>query len=238
MHVCTGAPSQCSAGAPPCRRGGPARPGRRGLRHERARQPAVSGARWRRRRRGPGQREAQAQRTLVAAAALVEVARGRVVGPGHRHDPVDEHAGLLEHREFVLQPAPCRPRRPRSAGRRWRRGATARWTASASSSSASSSTPTSAARSRDAGAFGSVMRCQLTSWRQHGQTWSARGSSAGAAKPCRVDAQGVAAERERELRRCGAGRGRRAGAQARAWRNRYRRACSWRRQGSGHCWGQ
>ena len=42
-------------------------------------------------------------------------------------------------------------------------GATARWTFSASSSSASSTTPTSAMRKRDAGAFGKVMRCQLTS---------------------------------------------------------------------------
>ena len=34
----------------------------------------------------------------------VEVAGRRVVGPGHRHDPVDEDAGLLQRRELVLEP--------------------------------------------------------------------------------------------------------------------------------------
>jgi len=65
-------------------------------------------------------------------------------------------------------------------------GASAKCSVAASSSTASSSTPANAAAMRAAGALGQVMRCQLTSLGDStATTWSARGSSAGAAKPCR-----------------------------------------------------
>ena len=54
------------------------------------------------------------------AAGGVEVAGRRIVGPGHRHDAVDEHAGLLQRGELVGAARAGRPRRPRSAGRRRR----------------------------------------------------------------------------------------------------------------------
>ena len=64
-------------------------------------------------------------------------------------------------------------------------GATARWTVSASSSKDSSSTPMSAERSFAAGAFGSVMRCQLMSAScTTAITTEPPGSRAAAAWPC------------------------------------------------------
>ena len=120
---------------------------------------AVQAQRWPRRWRRPGQHDA----------------RGRSPRRPRRSGPRGVSSGQRGHHALDATPAPfrapparraaraCAPPRPRPAGPPCVPGASARCSGLARRATLLRAAPPSAARRRAAGAFGSVMRCQLTS---------------------------------------------------------------------------